>query len=98
MVANKLTANYASIANSNFSGGAIVGSSINVGDGRFVVNSAGSVFAADGTFQGTINARGGRLRETFMPVERLLGVLSQVLDLEQELQVFTQGWKLILQV
>ncbi|MNC14403.1 hypothetical protein D3C75_621800 [compost metagenome] len=59
LVANKLTANSASIANSNFSGGAIVGSSINVGNGRFVVNSAGSVYAADGTFQGTINARGG---------------------------------------
>ncbi|OKP88380.1 hypothetical protein A3844_08405 [Paenibacillus helianthi] len=59
LVANKLTANYASNANSNFSGGAIVGSSINVGNGKFVVNTGGSVYAADGTFQGTINARGG---------------------------------------
>jgi hypothetical protein len=59
LLANKLTANYAQIKSSNFSEGAIVGSSINVGNGKFVVNTAGSVFAADGTFQGTINAKGG---------------------------------------
>ncbi|KWX73878.1 hypothetical protein [Paenibacillus jilunlii] len=73
MVANKLTANYASIANSNFSGGAIVGSSINVGDGRFVVNSAGSVFAADGTFQGTINARGGTFEGNIYASGEIIG-------------------------
>lgn len=59
LLANKLTANYAQIKSSSFSEGAIVGSSINVGNGKFVVNTAGSVFAADGTFQGTINAKGG---------------------------------------
>lgn len=59
LLANKLTANYAQIKSSSFSEGAIVGSSINVGNGKFVVNTTGSVFAADGTFQGTINAKGG---------------------------------------
>ncbi|MEC0169711.1 phage tail spike protein [Paenibacillus graminis] len=73
LVANKLTANYASIANSNFSGGAIVGSSINVGDGRFVVNSAGSVFAGDGTFQGTINARGGTFEGNIYASGEIIG-------------------------
>jgi phage minor structural protein len=59
LLANKLTANYAQIKSSSFSEGAIVGSSINVGNGRFVVNTNGSVFAADGTFTGTINAKSG---------------------------------------
>lgn len=90
VVANKLTANYASIANSSFSGGAIVGSSINVGSGKFVVNSAGSVYAADGTFQGTINARGGPSKGTFMLAVKSLGALSQVLDSERVLLVFIQ--------
>lgn len=73
LVANKLTANYASIANSNFSGGAIVGSSINVGNGKFVVNSAGSVYAGDGTFQGTINAKGGTFEGNIYSSGEILG-------------------------
>ncbi|OMC73637.1 hypothetical protein BK121_08915 [Paenibacillus odorifer] len=73
LVANKLTANYASIANSNFSGGAIVGSSINVGNGNFVVNSAGSVYAGDGTFQGTINARGGTFEGSIYASGEIIG-------------------------
>ncbi|OME05100.1 phage tail protein, partial [Paenibacillus odorifer] len=73
LVANKLTANYASIANSNFSGGAIVGSSINVGNGKFVVNSSGSVYAADGTFQGTINAKGGSFEGTIYAGGEIVG-------------------------
>lgn len=79
LVANKLTANYASIANSNFSGGAIVGSSINVGNGKFVVNSSGSVYAADGTFQGTINAKGGSFEGTIYAGGEIVGGLLQVL-------------------
>ncbi|WP_339248261.1 phage tail spike protein [Paenibacillus sp. FSL R10-2796] len=73
LVANKLTANYASIANSNFSGGAIVGSSINVGNGKFVVNSSGSVYAADGTFQGTINAKGGTFEGNIYSSGEIIG-------------------------
>jgi phage minor structural protein len=73
LVANKLTANSASIANSNFSGGAIVGSSINVGNGKFVVNSSGSVYAGDGTFQGTINAKGGTFEGNIYSSGEILG-------------------------
>ncbi|GGF72786.1 hypothetical protein GCM10010912_17510 [Paenibacillus albidus] len=73
LVANKLTANYASIANSNFSGGAIIGSSINIGSGNFVVNTAGSVYAADGTFQGTINARGGTFEGNIYASGEIIG-------------------------
>lgn len=73
LVANKLTANYASIANSNFSGGAIIGSSINIGSGNFVVNTAGSVYAADGTFQGTINARGGTFEGNIYAYGEIIG-------------------------
>lgn len=73
VVANKLTANYASIANSNFSGGAIIGSSINIGSGNFVVNTAGSVYAADGTFQGTINARGGTFEGNIYSSGEIIG-------------------------
>nr|WP_042141096.1 phage tail spike protein [Paenibacillus sp. FSL P4-0081] len=66
LVANKLTANSASIANSNFSGGAIVGSSINVGNGKFTVNSQGDLYTNGGILVGgsiigsTINVGGGR--------------------------------------
>lgn len=56
LVANKLTANYASIANSNFSGGAIVGSSINVGNGVFTVDTSGRMRATSGQFTGAITA------------------------------------------
>lgn len=52
LVANKLTANYAAIANSSFTDGAIVGSSINVGSGRFTVSSVGDVYAEGGIFSG----------------------------------------------
>ncbi|WP_438432342.1 phage tail protein [Gorillibacterium sp. sgz500922] len=56
VVANKLTANAASIANSTFNSGQIVGSSINVGNGMFTVSSAGVMSAVNGFFSGSISA------------------------------------------
>ncbi|MEK8215496.1 phage tail protein [Paenibacillus sp. FSL L8-0463] len=50
--ANKFTAKYASISDSNFKDGAIVGSSINVGSGRFTVSPSGDVYAEGGVFAG----------------------------------------------
>lgn len=50
VVANKLTANSAKITNSEFNDGEIVGSSINVGNGRFTVNKAGEVYTRGGIF------------------------------------------------
>lgn len=52
LVANKLTANSAQIKSSNFSDGEIVGSSINVGNGKFTVNKEGGVYAEGGIFAG----------------------------------------------
>lgn len=54
LVANKLTANSAQIRSSNFSDGEIVGSSINVGNGKFTVSKAGSVYAEGGIYSGGI--------------------------------------------
>ncbi|WP_340398028.1 phage tail spike protein [Paenibacillus sp. FSL E2-0202] len=98
LVANKLTANYASIANSNFSGGAIVGSSINVGNGKFVVNSSGSVYAADGTFQGTINAKGGSFEGTIYAGGEIVGgiitgALLRTSASGARVEVDTSGWR-----
>lgn len=56
LVANKLTANSAVINNSTFGGGAIIGSSINVGSGKFTVTSGGVMSAVDGAFSGSITA------------------------------------------
>lgn len=56
VVANKLTANAANIFSSNFQDGAIVGSSINVGNGMFTVDRNGNMFAGNGSFRGSINA------------------------------------------
>lgn len=52
LVANKLTANAAQIKSSNFSDGDIVGSSINVGNGKFTVSKTGSVYAEGGIYSG----------------------------------------------
>lgn len=56
VVLNKLTANSANILSSNFTNGAIVGSSINVGNGMFTVSSGGIMSAVDGNFSGRISA------------------------------------------
>ena len=56
LVANRLTANSASIASSTFTNGAIVGSSINVGSGVFTVDAAGNMRATSGEFSGFISA------------------------------------------
>ncbi|AZS17382.1 phage tail protein [Paenibacillus lutimineralis] len=52
VLANKLTANYAQIKSSNFKDGAIVGSSINVGNGKFTVSSAGEMYVEGGVYVG----------------------------------------------
>lgn len=52
VVANKLTANSAVINNSTFGGGAIIGSSINVGSGKFTVSSSGDLYTQGGIFSG----------------------------------------------
>ncbi|MEC0136115.1 phage tail protein [Paenibacillus macerans] len=52
LVANKLTANSAQINSSNFNSGSIVGSSINIGNGKFTVSRSGSVYAEGGIFSG----------------------------------------------
>ncbi|MEC0241970.1 phage tail spike protein [Paenibacillus dokdonensis] len=52
VTANKLTANYAQIKSSNFQDGQIIGSSINVGNGKFTVSSAGNVYTEGGIFSG----------------------------------------------
>lgn len=54
VVANKLTANTAQINSSDFNNGSIVGSSINVGNGQFTVDTAGNMYAGKGTFRGDI--------------------------------------------
>jgi hypothetical protein len=51
---NKLTANTAQINSSDFNNGSIVGSSINVGNGQFTVDTAGNMYAGKGTFRGDI--------------------------------------------
>ncbi|MEK5181725.1 phage tail protein [Paenibacillus odorifer] len=56
VVLNKLTANSANILSSNFTNGAIVGSSINVGNGVFTVDTAGNMRATSGDFSGFISA------------------------------------------
>ncbi|MDQ0168786.1 phosphohistidine swiveling domain-containing protein [Paenibacillus tundrae] len=56
VTANRLTANSANIFSSNFTNGAIVGSSINVGNGVFTVNSSGHMVAQSGEFRGNISA------------------------------------------
>ncbi len=56
LVANKLTANSAVINDSTFGGGAIIGSSINVGSGVFTVDTAGRMRATSGEFSGSITA------------------------------------------
>jgi hypothetical protein len=56
VVLNKLTANSANILSSSFKDGAIVGSSINVGNGMFTVTSGGIMSAVDGNFSGHISA------------------------------------------
>ncbi|HAF97553.1 phage tail protein [Paenibacillus lactis] len=56
VVANRLTANSANIYSSNFMNGAIVGSSINVGNGMFTVSSGGHMVAQSGEFRGRISA------------------------------------------
>ncbi|WP_410770965.1 phage tail protein [Fontibacillus sp. BL9] len=52
LIANKLTANSAQIKSSNFSDGEILGSSINVGNGKFIVSKAGYAYAEGGLFSG----------------------------------------------
>lgn len=52
LVANSLTANYAKIFSSNFQDGAITGSSINVGNGKFTVSRSGDVYAEGGIYSG----------------------------------------------
>ncbi|MPY20049.1 phage tail protein [Paenibacillus glucanolyticus] len=56
VVANRLTANSANIYSSNFQDGAIVGSSINVGNGQFTVDRYGNMYAGNGNFRGGIYA------------------------------------------
>ncbi|MEC0167846.1 phage tail protein [Paenibacillus graminis] len=56
VVANRLTANSANIFSSNFTNGVITGSSINVGNGVFTVDTAGNMRATSGEFSGFINA------------------------------------------
>jgi phage minor structural protein len=66
LTANRLTANSANIFSSNFTNGAIVGSSINVGNGVFTVNSSGHMVAQSGEFRGDITSgstiTGARIR------------------------------------
>ncbi|WP_339306931.1 phage tail spike protein [Paenibacillus sp. FSL R5-0519] len=66
VTANRLTANSANIFSSNFTNGAIVGSSINVGNGVFTVNSSGHMVAQSGEFRGDITSgstiTGARIR------------------------------------
>lgn len=52
LVANKLTANFAQIKSSNFQDGQIIGSAINIGNGKFTVSSAGNVYTEGGIFSG----------------------------------------------
>lgn len=56
VVANSLTANYANIAYSNFTNGAITGSSINVGNGMFTVTSGGIMSATAARFSGEVES------------------------------------------
>ncbi|MGG3278783.1 phage tail protein [Paenibacillus solani] len=56
VVANRLTANSANIYSSNFMNGAIVGSSINIGNGVFTVSQYGHMVAQSGEFRGNIRA------------------------------------------
>ena len=65
LLANSLTANWAKINSSDFSGGKIVGSSINVGNGMFTVDTAGNMYAGNGRFRGEIDGTtftGGLIR------------------------------------
>lgn len=52
LIANKLTANSAQIKSSNFQDGQIIGSAINIGNGKFTVSSAGNVYTEGGIFSG----------------------------------------------
>ncbi|ASA20954.1 phage tail protein [Paenibacillus donghaensis] len=69
VVTNKLTANSAVINDSTFGGGAIIGSSINVGNGVFSVSASGHMKAYSGEFIGSISASsfdGGTITGAFI--------------------------------
>jgi hypothetical protein len=58
VTANSLVAGV-SISSPNIYSGSIVGTTINIGNGNFTVNSNGDVFANNGSFKGIINATSG---------------------------------------
>ena len=80
VIANSLTANYANIQYSNFKDGAIVGSSINVGNGMFTVTSGGIMSAVGANSQ-------GRLLLPQLPVQILQEGRSQERYFGQQRQV-----------
>ncbi|MDR9852884.1 phage tail protein [Paenibacillus sp. VCA1] len=86
VVANRLTANSANIFSSNFTNGAIVGSSINVGNGQFTVDSAGNMYAGNGRFRGSIDA------STFTGGV-ITGALLRTSESGARVEVDTRGWR-----
>lgn len=94
-VLNQLTANQATIHNSNFNGGAITGSSINV-NGRFLVDSNGNMSATNGRFSGDItgsNISGGTI--TGSTIQTSYNGPRIVLDVDGLRAIDTNGRKRI---
>lgn len=94
-VFNRLTANSAQINSSNFNGGAIVGSSINVGNGVFTVSQYGHMVAESGEFRGNIRAStidGGTINGTNITGADILGSRIRTASYGERIELDPDGF------
>jgi hypothetical protein len=94
-VFNRLTANSAQINSSNFNGGAIVGSSINVGNGVFTVSQYGHMVAESGEFRGNIRAStidGGTINGTNITGGDILGSRIRTASYGERIELDPDGF------
>lgn len=95
VVANRLTANSANIYSSNFTNGAIVGSSINVGNGVFTVSQYGHMVAESGEFRGNIRAStidGGTINGTNITGADILGSRIRTASYGERIELDPDGF------
>lgn len=95
VVANRLTANSANIYSSNFMNGAIVGSSINVGNGVFTVSQYGHMVAESGEFRGNIRAStidGGTINGTNITGADILGSRIRTASYGERIELDPDGF------
>lgn len=97
VVANKLTAKSATFNESRFNNGEIVGSSINVGNGRFTVNGLGVMNATDGYFRGNISGStisGGTITGGTINGGTITGATLRTAENGARFEVDQNGWKM----